>query len=461
MNQGIKEKIKELMIDVEKDILWRTRFLCEEYVRTIPYETFGDEYDEDIRHYDMTDTVNEAINIILFESVYHRLAFHFAFDDNKKVRLERDATPIALDTNVSYLCIDDEKSKTNAFFIAHNYHILDLNEYREIPDAPNQIQEMDVKLIHNIIACHNEQEIVTKIIFYPHKDWTKEDEELSIRLTSSKIKQVLALYGVDINIKCLTYKDFLLEFYPESIVDFALSKIINLQEKYADYASMNNVGTFLYDHKDILLNKYMSASNNYVGTQYIVEDIDDIDECYRNILRKMEKNPPYQTENLLPLFKDLQYKSTENIKLIKNSNACSSLLSSEWLFANLKGFRFLDNTFVCAGYLKTIEILLSEILLRDYSNEWLTARSGSFKICKENEHMLMLRNMFDFMLYDKKSASKEICQKYKVRAIVDAWIHDIRNGYFHKDILEEDCIIQIRNKTMELIYIIIGTLPRQ
>lgn len=174
-------------------------------------------------------------------------------------------------------------------------------------------------------------------------------------------------------------------------------------------------------------------------------------------------------------FEDLNNKNFRNIKnlflnqkryklLLGNSDFAKSFLTSEWLLRKYFSLPEMDNTFIVAGYLKSIEQLLWNIIyiigqgrqigritIEDDNAEDIKATLGSLEYFIANhDNDDLFENVFEtnthfIMGYLKKQLS--------------AWRRKYRNGYFHKCNLDDkERIDVIRNETFFLYLLILGTI---
>lgn len=109
-----------------------------------------------------------------------------------------------------------------------------------------------------------------------------------------------------------------------------------------------------------------------------------------------------QILNYQKCLKKIADKASRNLTLLESDDISSHLLTSEWLFNNIGDIAGFDNTFICFGYFKTVEVLLSTVLLRDYQGESINISSHSVvPLYPENKEKLMLGNMISFATNSK------------------------------------------------------------
>lgn len=150
--------------------------------------------------------------------------------------------------------------------------------------------------------------------------------------------------------------------------------------------------------------------------------------------------------------------------MVGSKEYANSFLTSEWLLKKYCTLDELDNTFIVAGYLKSIEQLLWEIirivgkgrLLRDKviseeNNDCIDTTLGSLEyFLSDNGNSDLFRDVF--------GVSKHYVIKY-LRTQLRKWRITYRNGYFHKDQLKDrDRIETIRREAIYLYMLILGSL---
>lgn len=140
-----------------------------------------------------------------------------------------------------------------------------------------------------------------------------------------------------------------------------------------------------------------------------------------------------------------------------------SFLTSEWLYKNYVKSNEMDNTFIVAGYLKSIEQLLWDILLliedEDKFKE-TNPRTGEDIIRNTLGNLeYFISNYYNKGIYGEIFGHDvRIVQKY-LKEIIKHWRINHRNGYFHKDNLNDvNKIKTIRKETYFLYMLIIGSI---
>jgi hypothetical protein len=150
--------------------------------------------------------------------------------------------------------------------------------------------------------------------------------------------------------------------------------------------------------------------------------------------------------------------------LLGNSDFAESYLTSEWLYKKYFALDELDNTFIVAGFLKSIEQLLWDII-------YLIGQGREIKhvvISEENQEVIdKTLGSLQYFLSDWSNddlfqnsfgTGKHYVMGYLKRQISD-WRKQYRNGYFHKHNLTDQAKIEaIREETYFLYLLILGTI---
>lgn len=176
---------------------------------------------------------------------------------------------------------------------------------------------------------------------------------------------------------------------------------------------------------------------------------------------KAETSGPYIED-------DVYYTIAERFKfnyklLLGNSDFAVSFLTSEWLYRQHSTMANLDNTFMVAGYLKSIEQILWDIISTVAVGKYIgSSRIGDDDVDKNDT---MLGSLKCFLNY---SSNQELfntafgedakhVQRY-LNYQLDSWITKNRNGYFHKHNMSEEQVGEIRKQTYFLYFLILGSL---
>lgn len=154
--------------------------------------------------------------------------------------------------------------------------------------------------------------------------------------------------------------------------------------------------------------------------------------------------------------------------MLGKKNFASSLVTSEWLKESLNGAEGIDLTAIAMGYFKSVEQLLYEYIILHKNQRrkikkinkketeslpqyiWLDTNSI------ENNHIdTMLNSMIGFLNYYKQDdlyrpGITPETKKYIIKTLRNA--KNLRNGYFHKDNLDDWDVVKEARKKAYLVY---------
>lgn len=258
------------------------------------------------------------------------------------------------------------------------------------------------------------------------------------------------------NLKIMLFEDFLLEQF--GIKELNLFKKAMMTYKDEMHQAVGYQITEIFNshnlaalreeiEQDILNFEYDRVKND------IFTEIHSIDDKFADLNNK-------NFENIRNLFlNQKRYKL-----LIGNGDFAKSLLTSEWLLKKYFSLPEMDNTFIVAGYLKSIEQLLWNIIyivgqgrqmkgivIKDDSAENIDTTLGTMQYFITN---YTNDDLFESIF----GTSTHFVMRY-LRYQLSSWRTKYRNGYFHKKILEDkDVIDMLRDKTFFLYLLILGSI---
>nr|WP_072537823.1 hypothetical protein [Anaerococcus mediterraneensis] len=150
--------------------------------------------------------------------------------------------------------------------------------------------------------------------------------------------------------------------------------------------------------------------------------------------------------------------------MVGESDFARSFLTSEWIFRKYLYNENLDNTYIVAGYLKSVEQLLWDIILRLGQGKYIrgleiqeTDNDDIDKTLGSLEYFITSYENDD--IFDEVFAySKHFLMRY-LRGKLRVWRTYYRNGYFHKDNLkDEEKIKKIREETIYIYFLLLGSV---
>lgn len=150
--------------------------------------------------------------------------------------------------------------------------------------------------------------------------------------------------------------------------------------------------------------------------------------------------------------------------LLMDGDFAKSFLTSEWLFKKYFALEEMDNTFIVAGYLKSIEQLLWKVIYLIGQGRSLRGVTVEEDNSEDIDKTLGSLQWFitdyanDDLFEEAFGTSTHYVMNY-IRAQLKYWRNEYRNGYFHKHNLEEiDKIKKIREETIFLYFLILGAV---
>ena len=155
------------------------------------------------------------------------------------------------------------------------------------------------------------------------------------------------------------------------------------------------------------------------------------------------------------------------LRLFDFSDFSKSFITSEWLYKNHMKNDLLDKTYIITGYLKSIEQLLYSLIhnMATTHNIGISASEGikdvpvdSPDFCKATlgNMVYFLKNINNKDIYTPGISRMSISG---ISLIISKWVHNERNGYFHKHNMNNlKKVSEIRNSTFLLYYLILGSL---
>lgn len=336
--------------------------------------------------------------------------------------------------------------------------------YFDYMSGGEQPQNRELQLTCNYLRNVHEEDTAVIVVIddafqYTGNDFSNEGKQYIRRGITATAAQ-LGRSVKDESIDVVPYDCYFSSLRPGLAVNYFLTRLKAIIEAHA--ITVNNIGKLLdYNVKEVISHVAL-ASNNYVGTKYDNQGVRDI-QAYYSSLRKPKKivdalylNPAYSK-----MFSELSSKASANLVKLEDPRLCSPLITAEWMFNNIGDIEGFDNTFICFGYLKLVEALMAKILIEDYTGcEMSINNTQRITISTETAEQLMLGNMIRFATKNRLSEMNRSDFCWQIEDALHQWKNEIRNGYFHKHTLDRNGVETIRNRTFEVIYMILGSLPK-
>lgn len=185
-------------------------------------------------------------------------------------------------------------------------------------------------------------------------------------------------------------------------------------------------------------------------------------DAIRHFNDKAAKKKVYVTDSV---FQEMSQRFATNYKmLVGNSDFAISLLTSEWLYRQYGTIPGLDNTYVVTGYCKSIEQLLWRIIsvvgkgrkIGLSNSEVGDNTSASDTTLGALKYFLNATKNAD--LFNKIFGDNTFYVQRYLNYQLSEWIEHERNGNFHKHNLTPERVGIIREQTLYLYFLILGSL---
>lgn len=209
----------------------------------------------------------------------------------------------------------------------------------------------------------------------------------------------------------------------------------------------------------------------------VIPSEESLQQCRENI-KSILAGYPYEKE----LFSDFPKAQLAIIRerfmkrldiLIGDTNFAKSFVSSEWYYnLQAKTNCKLEQTAIVAGYFKSIEQLLFEVIKMASKDRRITitpmhkfkeegeGRYIQLNAETENRVDAMMKSLLNCLRFSgNRMISPSIKVGFNIIDYIDKYRERCRNGYFHKDnIYDWEEIKMIRNKTYQVLFLILGSL---
>ena len=215
----------------------------------------------------------------------------------------------------------------------------------------------------------------------------------------------------------------------------------------------------------VALNEINDNLDELIG--YSVTEI-----CSRKTLKRFkgELTEEWKTRDYIQYFNDIKVPHETAVKLtdrflsenryntlFDGSDYSDSYITSEWLFKKyapkIKTSQF-DMTAVVAGYFKSVEQLLDAFIRRCGQGRVFQEKKSIIILVGDTNYESRLGGMQHFLfgncdLFEERNAKLQQFYLNKLKY----WIANFRNGYFHKDNIQDpDTLQKIREETISLYF---------
>lgn len=160
---------------------------------------------------------------------------------------------------------------------------------------------------------------------------------------------------------------------------------------------------------------------------------------------------------------DNNYLIANRVKLmIGTGDFAISFITSEWLYKKFAFSEELDNTYIVAGYLKSVEQLLFDIIMLEGSGRQIKAKGSYTTTVTVDEANVSsidstLGSLLRFINQNRELFDVNNPVVGKIHNVIRTWKNDERNGYFHKENLDDvQKVKRIRDNTILIYYLVLG-----
>lgn len=357
-----------------------------------------------------------------------------------------------------------------------------LESMRKCVDFRNSnIEEYNLYPFQFIIEKENSRIGVRYTELYDYDDVVRElikdfrIDKIIILHFSKDMNIASNLYSKIIDISHYSIKNFLDEFINENIYQYFLTTLTKAIDDMQDLIGFDVIPR-------------LSMSN-------LTKVRLDLRENLQNVnLKALSYNSPKKFNNLEKCDLDIINSNLEKGKaevLLGKSDFAISYLTSEYLYEVLVDNCSFDYTSVVAGYLKTIEQFLYQILLSqldiDKRNQWIKRgkkyiyrgkkkvyankedirenpnNSGNYQILVTSHNLKFMDVSLGSLIWYITDNEDYLEISEQGRDLLNRLLLDykdsVRNGYFHKHNLEDiEEVKRIRNNTLYLLCFLIGSL---
>lgn len=255
-------------------------------------------------------------------------------------------------------------------------------------------------------------------------------------------------YTDNINIQCFTFEEFLFNIFGENELIGFQSSMSTIKEEIRT--------EFGYQITEIFNEHTLAKFKQRIEKTIVEFDYD--------VIKSNAETNRFITDYNYNHIKNLFLNDEKYKVLLGNGDFAESLITSEWLYHNYVFSEHLDNTYIVAGYLKSIEQLLWDILLIIAQGR----RINGCPIDESNEEIInntlgslnyFLNDWGNKDLFENAFGNSTTYVMGYINEIISNWRRLRRNGYFHKDNLNDINKIElIRNETFFIYMLIIGSL---
>lgn len=337
------------------------------------------------------------------------------------------------------------RNPTSASYYDTEIEIEGQKKYINFRSQPNA---MNSSSIYKMVYSIKENDVPAMIVFLL-KDGLESRE--SVNRFESRLKKI-----EDVNVECVLFEDF-------------LEMLFGYEEKIAFLEEMADFKEEMHKAIGYQVTELCSPYNLEKLKQQLDSELSSFDydaikqQKYANTVTGGITNNDLSKHNFA-IIKNVFIDNGRYKLLLGNSDFAESYLTSEWLYKKYFSLDELDNTFIVAGFLKSIEQLLWDIIFLVGQGRDIKGVSISEENQDEIDKTLGSLQYFlsnwsnDDLFQNSFGGGKHFVMNYLKKQISD-WRKQYRNGYFHKHNLnDKDKIESIRDESYFLYLLILGTI---
>ena len=247
-----------------------------------------------------------------------------------------------------------------------------------------------------------------------------------------------------------------------------IEKLFGYDEKMKFLQSMKDFKAEVHQVIGYRITELCSSANRVKLKKSLLTELKEFDyktvkEEKNTVLKGYKNYVELSDADFLHIYERFQTNELYKL-LLGDMDFAKSFLTSEWLYKKYFTLSELDNTFIVAGYLKSVEQMLWDIVLilgkgRTIQNTLISDENLNLlnKTLGSLEHFFEDRANLD-LFRDVFGNNKGFVVKY-LKSQIDLWRINYRNGYFHKRKLNERSTVEnIRKETVYLYMIILGSI---
>ena len=242
-----------------------------------------------------------------------------------------------------------------------------------------------------------------------------------------------------------------------------IEMLFGYEEKLKFLNSMNGFREEMHEVIGYQITEICSSKNRLILRENLLSELESFDYSAVKDEKSLCAGAELDDNSFREILNSFRDKKLYKL-LVGNGDFAESFITSEWLYKKYFTLKDLDNTFIVSGYLKSIEQLLWDVIrllgngrklknkiIAEENYDSLNKALGSLEqFFAEPENLDLFRDVF--------GDNKEFVVIYLKSQISD-WRRKYRNGYLHKEKLnDKNTIESVRKETIYLYMLILGSI---